>query len=114
MEKFMDFLMLADKVLPPIIDVIFLAVTPFLVGLIARTLSDRNRKVVADVAEGVFYSIESLAKKTPIKSDDKLAEGLKKMAEELGKPMKAKDEAVAKKTFERLSAKAKLFVPAVD
>ena len=112
MEKFLEFMKLADAFLPAIIDFVFLAFTPVIVGLLVNALSDRNRRIVATVAEGVFNSVEAFAKTTEMKSDDKLAEGFKQVAEKLGRSMKKKEEAVARETFARLANQTKLFKPA--
>lgn len=108
MENFLNFV---DPWLSQAIEVVFLAVTPLIVALLAKVLDDQKRQWVSAAAKGAFEAVEAVAKKTQMKSDDKAAEALKLVAEELGKPSLSKKEAdVAKRTFDRLSSKAKLTV----
>jgi len=58
---------------------------PHLVRLLRTKLDDKQEKTLATVAEGAYWAVERLVRKTPTQVDDKMAAALKAVADQLGR-----------------------------
>jgi hypothetical protein len=64
---------------------------PWLIRLLRAKLNNEQELTLSRIAEGAYFAIEKMARKSDNKIDDKVAEALKIVAEELGREPKPKE-----------------------
>ena len=67
---------------------------PWLIKLLRAKLNNEQELTLSRIAEGAYFAIEKMARKSENKIDDKVAEALKVIAEELGREPKPKEKNV--------------------
>lgn len=91
-----DVLKLTPEIISAVLQFVVLIVLP-VVG--KAYLDAQKRALLVASANAVYLLVEQIAAKTPGTVDDKLALGLKRLAETLGRELDAKEERLAKLTF---------------
>ena len=64
---------------------------PWLIKLLRAKLNNEQEITLSRITEGAYFAIERMARKSDNKIDDKLAEALKVVSEELGREPKPKE-----------------------
>ena len=64
---------------------------PWLIKLLRAKLNNEQELTLSRIAEGAYFAIEKLSRKSENKIDDKIAEALKVVADELGREPKPKE-----------------------
>ena len=67
---------------------------PWLIKLLRAKLNNEQELTLSRIAEGAYFAIEKMARKSENKIDDKVAEALKVISEELGREPKPKEKNV--------------------
>lgn len=80
---------------------------PWLIKLLRAKLNNEQELTLSKVAEGAYFAIEKLARKSDNKIDDKIAEALKVVAEELGRDPKPKEKNIILRAISVLHEKKK-------
>jgi hypothetical protein len=80
---------------------------PWLIKLLRAKLNNEQELTLSRIAEGAYFAIENLARKSENKIDDKVAEALKVVAEELGREPKPKEKNLILRAFNVLHEKKK-------
>jgi len=80
---------------------------PHLIKLLKDRLTDRQEKTLATVAEGAYWAVERIVRKTPTQVDDKLAAGLKEVADALGRDPNDDEAKKVKALFNQMNEKKK-------
>ena len=80
---------------------------PWLIKLLRAKLSNEQELTLSRIAEGAYFAIEKVARKSDNKIDDKIAEALKVVAEELGREPKAKEKNIILRAISVLHEKKK-------
>ena len=72
---------------------------PWLIKLLRAKLSNEQELTLSRIAEGAYMAIEKMSRKSANKIDDKIAEALKVVAEDLGRQPKAKEKNIILRTL---------------
>ena len=64
---------------------------PWLIKLLRAKLNNEQELTLSHIAEGAYFAVEKMARKSDNKIDDKVAEALKIISEELGRNPKPKE-----------------------
>ena len=72
---------------------------PWIIKLLRAKLNNEQEITLSKIAEGAYFAIERLARKSDNKIDDKIAEALKVVSEELGRAPKPKEKNVILRTI---------------
>jgi hypothetical protein len=72
---------------------------PWLIKLLRAKLNNEQELTLSRIAEGAYFAIEKMARKSDNKIDDKVAEALKVVAEELGREPKPKEKNIILRAF---------------
>lgn len=80
---------------------------PWLIKLLRAKLNNEQEITLSRIAEGAYFAIEKMARKSDNKIDDKIAEALKVVSEELGRQPKAREKNVILRTISVLHESGK-------
>lgn len=80
---------------------------PWLIKLLRAKLNNEQELTLSRIAEGAYFAIEKMARKSENKIDDKVAEALKIVAEELGREPKPKEKSIVLRAMSILHEKKK-------
>ena len=80
---------------------------PWLIKLLRAKLNNEQEITLSKIAEGAYFAIEKMARKSENKIDDKVAEALKVVSEELGRKPKPKEENIILRAISVLHEKKK-------
>ena len=72
---------------------------PWLIKLLRAKLNNEQEITLSRITEGAYFAIERMARKSDNKIDDKLAEALKVVSEELGREPKPREKNVILRTI---------------
>lgn len=88
-----------------VLQTIVLLVLPFVAK---RYLDDRKRESLLNVAEAAYWATEGLVLSTKNTVDNKLHEGLARVMEVLGRPLKPKEQTIVAARFAELAGRQKV------
>ena len=80
---------------------------PHVIALMREKLTDQQEKTLATVAEGAYWAVERIVRKTPTQVDDKLAAGLEAVAAQLGRDPTEKESKKLGVLFTKMNEKKK-------
>lgn len=80
---------------------------PWLIKLLRAKLNNEQELTLSRITEGAYFAIEKLARKSDNKIDDKIAEALKVISEELGREPKPKEKNIILRAIGILHEKKK-------
>ena len=80
---------------------------PWLIKLLRAKLNNEQEITLSRIAEGAYMAIEKVSRKSSNKIDDKIAEALKVVAEELGREPKKREKNVVLRVMNIIHEKKK-------